>query len=94
MGKTDVALDLYARNLHHAERRRAAQVVSTHWKFLDPQDREEYMAVARNIHAALYLTDRDITATAAHLVSHYNHGDRPGSQRYWESRVREALGHE
>lgn len=93
MGKTDVALDLYARNLHRAHERRAGSV-TTHWKFLDPQDREEYMAVARNIHAALYLTDRDVTATAAHLVSHYNHGDRPGSQRYWESRVREALGHE
>lgn len=90
MAKTEMVIEMYAQNLHHAERRRAAQVVSTHWKFLDPQDREDYMALARDIHSALYLGGGDVTAAAAHMVTHFGEGGLEGAQDRWERIVTEA----
>lgn len=92
MAKTELVLDMYARNLHRAHERRTAGTVTTPWEFLGCGHRQEYLDVAKDIHAALYLADADVTATAAHLVSHYGHGGRDGAQEYWERRVREAVG--
>lgn len=93
MAKTEMVLEMYARNLHIAhERRTRGSKIITPWELLGEGHREEYLAVAANIHSALYLGEGDTTATAAYLVTHYKHQDKPEAQSYWERRVREAQG--
>lgn len=94
MDSTDVdtAINRYGQNLHTAHELRTAGTVTTPWQFLGDKYQEEYLQVAKDIHAALYLGDGDVKAAAAHLVSHYHNPYRVGAQPYWERRVREAQG--